>query len=222
MSSILTTATLQVRVLEVRPLTEATYVLRLERQGVAFRAGQSITLGVSRMRVNREYTIYSGEQDDYIDVLIREIQGGTVSVALRRCPPGELLECNGPFGSFVIPEPSDRLRKYLFIASGTGIAPYHSMVRTHPELDYRIIHGIRNAREQYDLADYDHARYVACVTGEPGGDFSGRVTAYLHQHPVDPGSHCYLCGNGRMLTAGYELLREQGVPSDQIHLEAFF
>lgn len=218
----LPTETLQVRVLQVRPLTECAYVLRVERRGVAFRAGQSITLGVSRLRVNREYTIYSGEQDDYFDVLIREIQGGTISPVLRRAAAGEELEFNGPFGSFVLGAPADRTRQYLFLASGTGIAPYHAMIRTHPGLNYRLVHGVRYLRERYDWAEYDRARYVACVTGEPGGDYHGRVTEYLRHHPADPRAHCYLCGNGRMLSAAYELLREQGVPSDQIHMEAFF
>ncbi|MBM3859864.1 MAG: oxidoreductase [Verrucomicrobia bacterium] len=211
---------LKPKVIHVRDLTARCYVLRVERLGMSFRAGQSITLGVRRMRVNREYTIYSGEQDNFFDVLIRDIQDGIVSPALRRCAPGEELECAGPYGSFVIEKPEDTSRRHLFVATGTGIAPFHAMARTHPNLNYRLLHGVRLLEERYDMADY--ANYVACVTGEQVGDFRGRVTDYLKQHPTDPQTICYLCGNGKMLSEAYDILRGQGVPSDQLHVEAFF
>jgi ferredoxin/flavodoxin---NADP+ reductase len=213
---------LQPKVIQVRDLTDGTYVLRIERHSLPFRAGQCITLGTKRMRVNREYSIYSGEGDPYFDLLIREVPDGTVSPALRRCSPGEILECTGPYGSFVLSKPEDRSRTYLFIATGTGIAPFHAYRRSHPGINYRLLHGIRYLRERYDLADYDRARYVACVSREEGGDFHGRVTDYLKQHPVTGDIYCYLCGNGRMLSEAYDLLRSQGISSDRLFLEAFF
>ncbi len=213
---------LQPKVIHVRNLTTCAYVLRVERLDMTFRAGQSITLGVRRMRVNREYTIYSGEQEPYFDVLIRDIPNGTVSPALHRCVAGEELECAGPYGSFVLEKPDDPARQYLFVGTGTGIAPFHSFVRTHPQINYRILHGIRRLDERYDMADYARDRYVACVSGEDGGDFRGRVTDYLKQHRVDPKTHCYLCGNGQMLSEAYDIIRAQGVPSNQLHVEAFF
>lgn len=213
---------LKPKVLHVRNLTPCAYVLRLERLGLSFRAGQSVTLGIQRMRVNREYTIYSGEQDDYLEVLIREIQGGTVSPALRRSQPGEELECAGPYGSFVIEKPLDASRRYLFVATGTGIAPFHAFVRSYPNLNYQIVHGVRRLEERYDMEDYRRECYWACVSGQSGGDFHGRVTDFLRLHPTDPTMICYLCGNGRMLSEAYDILRAQGIPSDQIHVEAFF
>ena len=213
---------LQPKVIHVRNLTTCTYVLRVERLDMTFLAGQSITLGVRRMRVNREYTIYSGEQEPYFDVLIRDIPDGTVSPALHRCEAGEELECAGPYGSFVLEKPDDLSRHYLFVGTGTGIAPFHSFVRTHPQINCRILHGIRQLDERYDMGDYARDRYVACVSGEDGGDFCGRVTDYLKQYRVDPKTHCYLSGNGRMLSEAYDIIRSQGVSSNQLHVEAFF
>jgi ferredoxin-NADP reductase len=216
------TTNLQPKVLEVRPVTAGAYVLRVERLGMQFRAGQSITLGVRRMRVNREYTVYSAEQDPHFEVLIREIRGGTVSPALCHCVPGEELECAGPYGSFVIEQPADTRRRYLFVATGTGVAPFHSFVRSYPNLNYQLLFGVRQRAELYDLADYDRQRVVACVSGEDGGDFRGRVTDYLRQHQITPDTICYLCGNGRMLSEAYDLLRQQAIPSTPLHVEAFF
>ncbi|MCX7887033.1 MAG: FAD-binding oxidoreductase [Verrucomicrobiae bacterium] len=213
---------LKPKVISVRNVARCAYVLRLERLGLVFRAGQSITLGLGRMRVNREYTIYSGEHDEHLEVLIREVQNGTVSPALRRCQPGDELECAGPYGRFVIENPEDTSRRYLFVATGTGIAPFHAFVRSYPSLNYRLVHGVRLLEERYDMLDYAAGRYFACVSRENGGDFHGRVTDFLRLHRTNPQTICYICGNGRMISEAYDILRAQGIPSDQIHVEAFF
>ncbi|MCX7848319.1 MAG: hypothetical protein N2595_09865 [bacterium] len=64
------------RVLGVRELTRHTFVLRIERNNVACTAGQCVTLGLHGSGINREYSLYSGEQDDYFEFLIREVEGG--------------------------------------------------------------------------------------------------------------------------------------------------
>lgn len=92
--------TLLLPVLEVRDLSPSTYVLRLARGGLWVVPGQWINLGIPGSGARREYTIYSSPRDESIEVLIREIEIGTVSRALRRRRPGELLEVEGPHGSF--------------------------------------------------------------------------------------------------------------------------
>lgn len=210
------------RVQAVRHLTSTTFVLRIDRNKVPCTAGQCVTLGLHGSGINREYSLYSGEQDDYFDFLIREVEGGQVSTELRRCKPGDLVDFDGPYGRFVIERPEERSRRYLFIATGVGIAPYQSFVRSYPWLDYTIVHGVRYCEERYDMGTYERGRYIACVTREEGGDFRGRVTAYVAEHPVAPGTICYLCGNNAMIAETYDLLRAQGVPGDNLFTEIFF
>lgn len=206
----------------VKHLTPGAYRLRLERNGFQFQGGQCVNIGLPGAAVNREYSTYSGENDPHLDLLIKEVQGGIVSVALKTLKPGDRVEVHGPYGEFCLKDPKDDRRKYVFIATGTGIAPFHSFVRSYPRIDYKIIHGIRLAAETYDREDYAPGRYVACVSREAGGDFRGRVTEYLRQHPVDAEAICYLCGNRSMITEAYELLRAQMVPSSHIFTEVFF
>lgn len=210
------------KVLDVKFLTEDAYLIRCERGGLQFKAGQCVNLGFPGAGVNREYSSYSGENDPHLDFLIKEVKGGIVSVQLKSLKPGDNIEIHGCYGDFRIQNPDLNGRPYLFIGTGTGIAPFHSFVRSYPGLNYRIVHGIRFARERYDCRDYAADRYVSCVSREDGGDLRGRVTDYLRKNPVAKDSLCYLCGNRAMISEVYGLLRAQGVPSSSIFSEAFF
>jgi ferredoxin-NADP reductase len=205
----------------VRSLTDAAYSIRCERAGLEFAAGQCANLGFPGAGVNREYSTYSGEQDEDLEFLIREVPGGLVSSQLRSLKAGEHVEIHGFYGDFQLQERHDG-RPYVFIATGTGIAPFRSFVRSSPGLDYQIVHGIRFASERYDCDDYTPDRYTSCVSRESGGDFKGRVTDFLRGHTVDRDAVCYLCGNRAMISEAYGLLRAQGIDSDNIYSECFF
>ena len=210
------------RVLRVRPLTDATYVLRVERNGVDFTPGQYFIINRKGSFEAREYTIYSSKDDEHLDFIITEVEGGAVSPELRKCAPGDLLELEGPMGYFHIDQPADNGTRHCFIATGTGIAPYHSFIGSFSNLDYVLMHGVRFAGDRYDVDDYDPKRYIQCVSRENGGNFQGRVTDYIRQHPVDTGMLFYLCGNCDMLFEAYDILVDQGVERHRIMTEVFY
>lgn len=210
------------RVLEIRALSANCFRLRVERKGFVFTSGQCVNIGLPKSGVNREYSTYSGEQEkEHMDFLIRRVEGGSVSPAITQLKSGDFVEIHGAYGSFTLP-PDFPKRAFTFIATGTGIAPFHSFVQSHPGLDYRILHGIREKEEMYEIADYEKGRYTACVSRTLGGDFHGRVTDYLKQNPVDPSRTYFLCGNRAMINEVYDLLRSQGVNGDRLFTEVFF
>ncbi|MCF8234405.1 MAG: hypothetical protein K9G67_03755 [Bacteroidales bacterium] len=212
----------KLKVIEVRNLTDSAYVLRLERKNIRFTAGQHISLGIEEDGTTREYSIYSGENDPYLEVLIKEVKEGLVSKQLKKLKAGERVKFDGPVGYFLLDEERRLTSKLLFIASGTGIAPFRSFVRTYPELDYKLLHGVRNAEEAYERSFYDPDRHILCTTGDDKGDFSGRVTDYLKSETVHPDTLVYLCGNCNMIHDAYDILLEQGVPADHVHSEVYF
>ena len=128
-------------------------------------------------------------------MLIKQVEGGTVSHQLARLVPGAALEVDGPFGYFLIPEAA-RECPLLFVASGTGIAPFHCFARSYTGLDYRLLHGVRTATETYDRHCYPPDRYLACLSREPvtaDGGFAGRVTAYLDAPMPRRPARCAAC-----------------------------
>lgn len=209
------------KILEIRDITDTTYVLRFERHGLSFQPGQYLSVG-PRGDINmREYSIYSPVQAEYLEILIREVDGGFVSRQLRKLSPGDELNVEGPFGFFLMDE-DRRKHPLLFIATGTGISPFHCFAGSYSDLDYRLLHGVRTNEEQFELDSYDRSRLVRCVSREDGGDYSGRVSDYLRQHPVHPDASVYLCGNCDMIYEAYDILSEQGLPRDRIFAEVYF
>ena len=73
------------KIISVRNLTDSTYVLELERNGLQFYPGQHIGLGVKDYLYMRDYSIYSGVNDINLEVLIKEVEDGNLSRKFKRC-----------------------------------------------------------------------------------------------------------------------------------------
>ena len=147
----------------------------------------------------------------------------TVSKKLKRLKPGDPINFENPVGYFVLQDEDIKKRKFLFIASGTGIAPFHSYIRSYPNLDYKLLHGVRYADEAYEKEAYSKDRLILCTSRDEKGDFHGRVTDYLRQNPVEEkDTLCYFCGNCEMIHEAYDILLKQGVPSGNLFAEVYF
>jgi ferredoxin/flavodoxin---NADP+ reductase len=217
------TQTTALKVRSIREVTPSTYVLQFDRNNIPFRAGQHILLGKKDDIQAREYSIYSAEQDPFFEVLIKEVQEGIVSKQLKRLKAGEPVHFENPVGYFTLKDEDIKSRKLLFIASGTGIAPFHSFVKSYPGLDYKLLHGVRFANEAYDKETYSKDRIILCTSRDSKGDYRGRVTDYLREYPIeDKDMICYFCGNCEMIHEAYDILLKQGVPSQNLFAEVYF
>ncbi|MBD3418930.1 MAG: oxidoreductase [Chitinivibrionales bacterium] len=205
----------------MRNLTESTFVIRFERGDLAFCAGQYVNLAPVNDEAQRSYSLYSAEHDDFLEILVKEVDDGYISKRLKMHQPGDQLRVEGPFGFFTIDE-KDYDKSFLFVASGTGLAPVHSFVASYPALDYIVLHGVRYAQEAYEKDDYDPDRHILCTSRDSSGRFVGRVTDCLAGRVVAPETHCYLCGNHQMIYDIYELLRAGDVHEENIHTEVYF
>jgi len=210
------------KIISVRNLTSSTFVIRLERNNLQFQTGQFVILNLPNSSDKREYSVYSGEKEDYIEVLVREVQGGKVSAKLKKMTVGMELQMEGPFGFFKFNPDAFECRKFLFIATGTGISPFHGFVKTYPDLDYQLIHGVRLNEEAYEHDDFQKSRTTLCLTGEEGGDFFGRVTDYLYTAQLDIETNCFLCGNSEMIYEVFDILTGKGIPVSNIYSEVYF
>ncbi len=196
------------KVISIRDISKTAFVLRLERNGLEFVPGQCVTLGIPELATNREYSIYSGLNDNYLEFLVKEVLNGVFSPHLRKLKKGDEVTVDGAYGLFNI---GDLKAKYIFVGTGTGIAPFHSMIKSFPKLDYVVLHGIRSETEEYNNKDYK--KYIACVSPE-------HVTDYLKKNKMV--GQFYLCGNSAMINEVYDILREQGINGSNIHSESFF
>lgn len=210
------------KVLNIRILTENTFVLTLPKSRFKFLAGQHISLSIMGDYQSREYSIYSAEEGNNLEVLVKEVEGGYFSPKLKHLKVGDMVEVHGPFGKFGLDTKKQNSHKHVFIASGTGVAPFHSMVKSYPDLDYQLIHGVRYANEAYEKEEYQRDRYVLCTSRDDNSDFKGRVTTYLQQNDFDPNTSFYLCGNSDMIFDAMEILKEKGYDRDNVNVEVYF
>ena len=210
------------KVLDIRNLTENTFVVTLPKSRFKFEAGQHISLSIMGDYQSREYSIYSAEEGNNLEVLVKEVEGGYFSPKLKHLKIGDMVEVHGPFGKFGIDTKRKDTHKHVFIASGTGIAPFHSMVKSYPDLDYQLIHGVRHTNEAYEIDDYQRERFVLCTSRDEDGDFKGRVTAYLEQTNFEANTSFYLCGNSDMIFDAMEILKEKGFDRDNVNVEVYF
>jgi ferredoxin--NADP+ reductase len=77
-----------ISVIEVDYITPSTYILRLEKKNLKFQAGQYISLGLPGDAEKREYSVYSGENEMVLEVLIKEVEEGLVSKQLKSLREG--------------------------------------------------------------------------------------------------------------------------------------
>jgi len=210
------------KLINIKNLTDSTYILQLEKNNLEFEAGQHILLGMVNDPDQREYSIYSGVDDKYLEVLIKEVSDGKISKQLKNIKIGEMLNIEGPLGFFGLNKDKIDNGKFLFVASGTGIAPFHSMVNSYPNLNYTILHGIRVSEEAYGKEEYNNDNYITCTSRDELGDFKGRVTDYINKYSFDKDTICYFCGNFKMIREALDLLEKKGIPNNQLHAEVYF
>ena len=209
-----------------------------------FAPGQYGTLGLLGQEgrlVQRPMSISSSADDlSEYEFFIRLVPEGAFTTLLWERRVGDAINLKGPKGKFLL---QDDGRRALFIASGTGLAPFISMIETlrgrGQTRDIVLLHGVSYDydlawREQLtELANGDGfpLRYVATVSRpqhSPGwAGFTGRVeaitAAQMDEHGLTPeNATIYLCGNPEMVSAVEEIATARGFPPEQVRKELYW
>ncbi|MDR3608473.1 MAG: FAD-dependent oxidoreductase [Oligoflexia bacterium] len=221
-------------------LTPTVYQLAFRTQPEAsFEAGQFISVivpgaGPKGRDLRRAYSIASEPERKEIELCIKLVEGGPGSNYLYKMREGDTFRGLMPYGDFTYePRPG---KHALFIATGTGIAPFRAMVLSKayhqsPAVSAACLIGVRTEDELLYQEDFSHehikVKWVPTVS-QPQGEwknFRGRVTDYLRQMQDEfpwLDTEFYLCGNGAMITEVKALLAEKGVPKESIHQEKYY
>ncbi len=197
------------------------YVISWKRVG-DFIPGQVIKMAVDLQEPPRIYSICSGNREEELSVLFKVKEEGILTPRLAMMRSGDEIFVSNPYGSFTCDE-----APATWISTGTGIAPFYSMIRSGKFQNKKLIHGVSHANQFYfedflekKLGD----RYIRCCSREKTGvHFHGRVTDYLSGLKELPkGDKYYLCGQALMVVEVRDLLIQKGVPYDHIYAEIFF
>jgi ferredoxin-NADP reductase len=203
---------------EIRFFTPDIFELSLERQDFNFESGECAVL-FDDTGDSRPYSIASGMDEPVLRFLLRRFSGGALSNWLADRNPGDRIQISPAFGEF---RTAVRRGPVVFIATGVGIAPFLSALRSHsfdPE-KVTCLYGVRSVTDAVPLPTVDC--HIAVSQEKIDGFFQGRVTDLLQQQELDFNADYYLCGCDGMIEDAIDILRERGVSSARIHTEVFF
>ncbi|NNG01494.1 MAG: hypothetical protein HKM93_19055 [Desulfobacteraceae bacterium] len=207
-----------------RRLSAHTFEITMEYpDSFRFVAGHSIR--IHYQDTYRHYSMVNDPDSRQLVLCVRLVQNGLLSPVLADCNMGTSFTISGPYGYFRFnPSP----RHPVFVASGTGIAPFASMAHAGVE-GFTLIHGVRYGEELYYRNQIESAAkaYVPCITQPSGHDsairesFHGRVTDYISRY-LSPASYdFYLCGRREMLRDVTHLVDDR-FPGSLVYTEIFF
>ncbi len=207
------------RVISVSRLSAGVFAVALERPaGFRFQPGQSIILRHGQNE--RSYSISSGPDEDRLLLCVRLIEGGALSPRLIGAQPGDIFPIDGPHGYFLFQRSA---RQAVFVATGTGVAPFLSMMRAGAR-GFVFLHGVRDGSELCYRDEMSAAArpYVPCLSADPiPGVYHGRVTGWASAH-LAPGSYdFYLCGNRDMIR-DLTILADERFAGSRVFTEVFF
>jgi len=207
-----------------------------------FRAGQFITfdlpVGEKRLQRWRSYSIASAPDDDpkLLELcIVRAPDGLATRYLFDEVQEGSTLRWKGPEGTFCLPEIIEK--DLVFICTGTGVAPFRSMLRDlqHSGKPHRNIHLIFGTRTEADILYRTELeelartmpgfRYDVALSRQPGwSGYNGHVHPIYLEHYAQkrPDMAFYLCGWGNMIDdAVANLLIKLGYDRSQILYELY-
>jgi len=231
---------MQAEVAEVIQETGSTRTLRLVPTGepfAPFRAGQFINLflTVDGVATGRPYTISSPpSRPGYLDITVREMPDGFISRYLcEQVKTGDRFEISGPAG-FFYHEPLADTDDLVFLAGGSGITPFMSIIRDALDMNRGLkMHLIYGSRVPGDIIFAEEIAGLACgendlevdiVISEPPEDFQGMCgmldTGVIRSLVGDvEGKTFYMCGPHAMYGLCQDSLDNLGVSPERVKRE---
>lgn len=207
------------RVLGLDWLSSEIFELHVEKDGLVYQAGDCTLLIGPDGIDSRPYSFSSHPRENRLSFLIRRVPTGGLTPWLSTLKPGDWVETSSPFGLFA----PGREGPAVFVATGTGIAPFLSYLKD-PEAGspLALFYGVRKSTNGVyhswlgeRLGGNSLYRFVVSGQGE------GRVTDLVDQMPLGPEIQYYLCGHESMSRDMAGLLIARGITPAQIHSEIF-
>ncbi len=205
---------------------------------LSFTPGQFISVIEQRngKEITRAYSIASPRNGNRFALCLNRVQDGLVSPYLFGLETGAEITISEPLGYFTLRHPG---RKVLFVATGTGVAPFRSMLLDYlPRLETRVtlLFGVRYApgllyRSEFEelAASHQHFVFMPTVTrpDESWNGRTGRVLVHLEEAlalttPDEMATiDVYVCGLKEMVDDVRATLKARGFDRKQIIYEKY-
>ncbi len=212
----------------------------IEPETISFVPGQYVQLhtppyGSSREPVYRAYSVSSIPADDRcVELIVRLVPGGICTTwVFTLLKEGDEVTFNGPYGDFRL---TDSDRRMVWIAGGSGMAPFWSIIRhmraTGAGRPCTYFFGALQQQDMLLLEELQQLAkelpwftYVPALSDPAEGNTwdgeTGLITEVVERHVTDAEAEVYLCGGSGMIDAAIKVISAKGIPEERIFYDKF-
>jgi ferredoxin-NADP reductase len=232
----------EARVLRSTALSDFTKHLELEVEGVdhfGYVPGQWLSVKAitpDGEEMTRAYSIASPPTENgHVAFCLNRVEEGFMSNYLCGLEDGATISFQGPFGDFILRPP---LRDTLFIATGTGVAPFRSMLHwllaekeRHQDREFWLLFGARAEEDLYYRKEFEelarnHSNFHFQPTLSRAPQEWKGLRGYVQEHVGEivgmrTDMHAYICGLDKMVKANRDLLKSLGWDRTSIRYEKY-
>lgn len=209
-------------VLYKKYLTEDLLIIGFESD-MSFKAGQFFHLIIDKNNPDdektgfRPYSILNSPSDSksrkVIESYIKLIPNGLGSNFLNSLNVGDKVLLRGPYGRFLFDKDS---KVHIFLCTGTGIAPIHSIITENVDSEMVLFYGARNIKELLyhkeflTLSDkHKSFKYYPTLTQENSHwkGLKGRISEHIGLINEYSGNTFYICGQKEFIGGMLPLIK---------------
>ncbi|MBV6305566.1 2Fe-2S iron-sulfur cluster binding domain-containing protein [Candidimonas humi] len=199
-------------------------------EGILFEPGQYVRIQPAGTDILRSYSMANAPGSNRLEFFVRLVPDGAFSGWLAHAQAGDKVQLSVPHGTFFL---RDEDRPRLFVAGGTGVAPFLSMLRGMDEaaraLPTTFLIGARTPGHLFALGELQalrqalpHVDVKLAVEQDAAADcHQGYATDLIAGLGLDPATRVYLCGPPPMVEAGRKAAEAAGLPRQDVLCERF-
>jgi ferredoxin-NADP reductase len=183
-------------------------------------------------KITRAYSTASPPRGNRFELCLNLVHDGHFSPHLFQMAPGGTVEMKGPLGGFVLRKPP---KDSIFVATGTGIAPFRGMLQAHlaeySERQFTLVFGVRYEqgllyRSEFEemARKYPNFKFLPTLS-RPEPEWHG-LTGHVQEHVLrELGGRLdmdiYICGLKAMVDDMRARLKELGLDRKSILFEKY-
>lgn len=228
-------------ILDETPHVKRFFIQIPELERYVFHAGQftMLDLPIASKVSTRAYSIASapGDGNEIELVIVFKERGLGTAYLFKEIRVGSGIRVSEPLGKFTLNGPESFGHPLLFVCTGTGIAPFRSMIldllaRSVPFRHMVLVYGCRTPqdilyhKEMTELAlKTPGFRFIPVLSRSEQDSWKGEKgyvhEVYLKLLDQNPDSVIYLCGWKLMVQEARMRLAERGIPKERIRFELY-
>lgn len=192
--------------------------------------GQFYLINISdnpSQHIAREYSLSNApSENNLIEFGIQKVTHGVVSNFLYNLKEGQQIGIKGPMGQYFNWDFA-HTGHVLFIAGGSGIVPFMSMLRMNPKNEITLLASFKTKKQFAYFEELNSHKgikkfhFVPTLSQEKWNGRMGRIDKQLLFSALKKDTRIFICGRSEFVESIYTMLIELHVPEIIIQRERF-